>query len=258
MSLRTPLLAGVAVLGFLGAGWLYLENRDLHSEVSRLRAIEKNRPDPWTGAKRTDQLADSTSSRSRNGLGLPLPLRALAGKSAASGEPPPKLDDKPKETRLERRLRRQGELAALLGRDPDESEADYRARMLPFLEMALERPRANVDDMRKQAEAAANVTEAQSKQLDAAFEQVYDELIDYTNTAVADGQLTPYDRNVKGLLQYAGGLGAILEGAEGRIGKILTAEQMRAMYNTGFEWGEYLGVRAPWERLRAPPPRPGS
>jgi len=124
--------------------------------------------------------------------------------------------------------------------------------------MALERPRQNVDDMRKQAEAAANVTEAQSKELDVAFEQVYDELIDYTNSAVSDGQLTPYDRNVKGLLQYAGGLGAILEGAEGRIGKILTAEQMRAMYSTGFEWGEYLGVRAPWERLRAPPPRPGS
>lgn len=256
MSLRTPLLAGVAVLGFLGAGWLYLENRDLHSEVARLRAIEKNRPDPWTGADR-ENLADATSaSRDR---GLPLPLRALSGKSGSgSGEAPPKLDDKPKESRLERRLRRQGELAALLGRDTDETEDEYRERMLPFLKMALERPRQNVDDMRKQAEAAANVTEAQSKELDAAFEQVYDELLDFTNSAVADGQLTPYDRNVKGILQYAGGLGAILEGAEGRIGKILTAEQMRAMYGTGFEWGEYLGVRAPWERLNPPPARPGS
>jgi hypothetical protein len=63
---------------------------------------------------------------------------------------------------------------------------------------------------------------------------------------------------VTGMLQYAGGLGAILEGAEGRIGKILSPEQLRAMQDAGFEWGEYLGVNAPWERLRAPPPRPGS
>ncbi|KAB2888173.1 MAG: hypothetical protein F9K40_20700 [Kofleriaceae bacterium] len=246
----------MAVLGLLGAGWLYLENRDLSAEVARLRAIEKNRPDPWTGADR-DQVASAADDASdrRGGFAFPIPGR---GKAASSSEPPPTLDAKPKETRLERRLRRQSELAALLGRDPDESEEDYRSRMLPFLEMALARPRANVDEMRRQAEIAANVTDAQSKQLDQEFEAIYGEVIDFTNAAVADGQLTPYDRNVKGMLQYAGGLGAILEGAEGRIGKILSAEQMRAMYNTGFEWGEYLGVRAPWERLRAPPVRPGS
>jgi hypothetical protein len=250
MSLRTPLLAGVAVLAVLGAGWLYLENRDLHSEVARLRAIEKHRPDPWTTSS-NDKTADSTT---RDGRGFLPPLRALAG--GASGEAPPKLDDKAPESRLQRRLRRQNELAALLGRDADESEDEYRQRIMPFLQNVLERPRANVDDMRKQAELAANVTAEQSKQLDTAFEGVYDDLIDYTNAAVADGQLTPYDRNVKGILQYAGGLGAILEGAEGRVGKILTPEQMRTMYDTGFEWGEYLGVRAPWERLKAPPTRP--
>jgi hypothetical protein len=62
MSLRTPLVAGVAVLGFLGAGWLYLENRELSSEVARLRAIEKHRPDPWTGADATDRVADGCVS----------------------------------------------------------------------------------------------------------------------------------------------------------------------------------------------------
>jgi hypothetical protein len=253
MSLRTPLVAGVAVLGFLGAGWLYLENRELSSEVARLRAIEKHRPDPWTGADATDRVADGAAAgRERGGL-LP-PLRALGAK----GGDPPKLDEKPKESRLERRVRRQGELAALLGRDGDETEEEYRSRMLPFLQMALDRPRQNVDEMRKAAELAADVTDTQRKDLDAAFEDIYGELIDFTNSAVADGQLTPDDRNVKGELQYAGGLGAILEGAEGKIGKILSADQMRTMYDTGFEWGEYLGVRAPWERLRAPPPRPGS
>ncbi len=254
MSLRTPALAGAALLGILAAGWLYRENGKLEDEIARLRTVEKNRPDPWTEAAPSSS-GDAGGDRERGGLAGP--LRAFTGGGAENG-PPPQLPEKPKETRLERRLRRQGELAALLGRDADETEEEYRERMLPFLKMALDRPRANVDEMRKQAEAAAGVSEAQSKQLDAAFEEVYSEVLDYTNGAIADGQLTPYDRNVKGLLQYAGGLGAILEGAEGRVGKILTPEQIRAMYETGFEWGEYLGVRAPWEQLRAPPPRPGT
>jgi hypothetical protein len=28
------------------------------------------------------------------------------------------------------------------------------------------------------------------------------------------------------------------------------------MADAGFEWGEYLGVNAPWENLKPPPPRP--
>jgi hypothetical protein len=55
------------------------------------------------------------------------------------------------------------------------------------------------------------------------------------------------------VLQYAGGLGSILEGAEARVGGILTPTQVQAIYASGFEWGEYLGVTAPWERLHAPP-----
>ena len=251
MALRIPLLAGVAILGILAAGWLYRDNRELSAEVARLHAIEKNRPDPWTGAKAAE--ASTGGGGDRGGFS---PLRALTGGGKPNTEQPPTLGEAPKESRLERRLRRQSELAALLGRDADESEEEYRNRMLPFLKMALDKPRANVDEMRKAAEAAAKVTDQQRANLDAAFDEVYGELLDYTNGAVADGQLTPYDRNVKGLLQYAGGLGAILEGAEGRVGKILTTEQIQTMYDTGFEWGEYLGVRAPWEQLRPPPPRP--
>jgi hypothetical protein len=249
MALRTPLLAGVAILGIVAAGWLYRDNRALSAEVARLHAVEKNRPDPWTGAKAAEPA--TAGGGDRGGFS---PLRALSGKPNL--EPPPSLAEAPKESRLERRLRRQNEMAALLGRDADESEEEYRNRMLPFLKMALDKPRANVDEMRKAAEAAAKVSDQQRAELDAAFDEVYSELLDYTNGAVADGQLTPYDRNVKGLLQYAGGLGAILEGAEGRVGKILSPDQIQTMYDTGFEWGEYLGVRAPWEQLRPPPPRP--
>ena len=97
--------------------------------------------------------------------------------------------------------------------------------------------------------------QGQSRQkLDQAFESVYTDLIDYTNQAIQDGQLTPYERNVSGILGYAGGLGTILDGATQQVGGILTPLQVQTMYGAGFEWAEYLGVSAPWERLKPPPP----
>ena len=52
------------------------------------------------------------------------------------------------------------------------------------------------------------------------------------------------------------GLGGILTSANGQIGKILDPSQVKTMYESGFEWGEYLGMQAPWERLKPPPPKP--
>ena len=101
-----------------------------------------------------------------------------------------------------------------------------------------------------------HVTAEQSKKLDHAFDKVYSDVLDYTNKAIADGQLSPYERNVSGWLQYAGGLGGILEDAQGGIGHVLSPDQLKTISDSGFEWGEYLGVNAPWERLRAPPPAP--
>ena len=68
------------------------------------------------------------------------------------------------------------------------------------------------------------------------------------------GSQSAYERNVAGWLDFAGGLGGILTNANGSIGKILDAGQVKAMSDSGFEWGEYLGVTAPWERLNPPPP----
>ncbi len=247
MAPRNAFLGVVAVVGIVGAGWLYRDNRRLEDELARARrAVAAT--DTWKVAPVV--AAATPSSRPV----MPMRLPRLVG---GAGMDAPKAEEAPKESRLDRRLRRQREMADLLGRDPDESEDDYRSRILPFMQLALEKPRQTVDEMRKAAEAAAKVSETQSKELDAAFDEVYTELLDYTNGAITDGQLTPYERNVKGLLQYAGGLGAILEGAEGKVGKILSAEQVRQMSDAGFEWGEYLGVRAPWENLRPPPPRPG-
>jgi len=48
----------------------------------------------------------------------------------------------------------------------------------------------------------------------------------------------------------------MLHNVQGHIGKVLSPSQVKAMYESGFEWSEYLGANAPWERLRAPPPAP--
>jgi hypothetical protein len=125
------------------------------------------------------------------------------------------------------------------------------------MEMFLGPRRDQVADLRKEIEAKAGVTDEQRQKLDAAFEEVYDDVISYTNAAIADGQLTPYERNVAGMLEYAGGLGGILNGAQTTIGTILTPEQQQIIYGSGFEWAEYLGLTAPWEQLTPPPPPPG-
>jgi len=142
----------------------------------------------------------------------------------------------------------------MFGRLDGESEDEYRARVMPMVQMALTRPRQNADEARRIAEEKAGVTTAQHEALDAAFSAVYDDVLNYTNTAISDGQLTPYERNVTGILEYAGGLSGILGDAEKKVGGILSPAQRKSMYESGFEWGEYLGLHAPWEKLNAPPP----
>jgi hypothetical protein len=108
--------------------------------------------------------------------------------------------------------------------------------------------------MRRAAEEKAGVTKEQSDALDRTFDKAYTEVIDYANDAITDGRVSPYKRDVGNWLEMAGGLGSMLNNVQGQIGKILSPSQVKAMYDSGFEWGEYLGANAPWERLRAPPP----
>ena len=143
----------------------------------------------------------------------------------------------------------------MFGRQDGETEADYKARVVPLVTAGLAVPRLRVEDQRKVAQDKAHVTAEQSARLDKAFDKIYSDVIDFTNKAIADGQLSPYERNVSGWLEYAGGLGGILNDANSQIGKILDPTQVRAMSDAGFEWGEYLGLKAPWEKLTAPPAR---
>lgn len=142
----------------------------------------------------------------------------------------------------------------MLGREQGESADDYRARVVPLVMTALAIPRARMDDARREAEKAAGVTDEQRAKLDQLFDDVTRETMDFTNQAIAGGELTPYERNLSGLLSWGGGLGAILGSTQARISGILSPEQRDILTDQGFEWGEYLGVRIPWEKLEPPPP----
>jgi hypothetical protein len=243
MTRASWVFAATSIVGVALAIWLFLDNRALERELADARAAK-----PVAGDT-TDKVAAA-----RTADPWTEPTRSTGSARTGSG-PAPKLPDQKDESRLERRQRRQQEFAAMFGRLDGETEEEYRNRIVPLIKAGLLIPRQRVDEMRKQAEEKAGVTPEQSKKLDEAFEKVYDEAIDYTNKAVADGMLSPYERNVSGWLEYAGGLGGILNDANGQIGQILSAGQLRTMSQSGFEWGEYLGLNAPWEQLRPPPPR---
>ncbi|HUS63072.1 MAG TPA: hypothetical protein VMZ28_00970 [Kofleriaceae bacterium] len=238
-------LIGAAVLGLVAAGWLYRENRALERELASLRRSTSTSTSTSTSSSTSTSPSTSTGTKGLGGL--------LGSLGRATSRERPELDAPQEESRADRRRRRQEELRAMLGREPGESVADYRARVVPFIQTALGVPRMRLDEARKEAEVAAKVTDEQRAKLDALFDDVTRETLDLTNQAIADGDLTPYERNVGGVLQWGGGLGAILGSTQTRIGDILTPEQRQIMADQGFEWGEYLGVTMPWESLEPPP-----
>jgi len=239
MSRATKVLAGTTVLGFLTSIWLYLDNSSLREEVAdKDEVIAKADP---KAAGTGDEWLDATKARD--------------GKINFKGATPaPSLPDGQKESRLDRRVRRTEEFSALFGRMDGETEEQWKARVTPLISAGLAKVRVRTNENRKIAEEKAKVTPEQTKQIDQAMDKVYSDLLDYTNKSVKDGQLSPYERNVAGWLDYAGGLGGILNDAQGKIGTILRPEQMKTMYDAGFEWGEYLGANMPWEGIGAPPP----
>jgi hypothetical protein len=231
--IATSVLAGAAAI------WLYLDNRDLRAQLATKPEVAKTDERP-AAARAPDPWIETTRS-------------APAPKTSSAAIP--RLPSQPEESRLDRRQRRQQEFAAMFGRLDGETEEEYRARIVPLIKGGLLIPRQRVDEMRKQVEAKAGITPEQSAKLDKAFDKIYADAIDYTNKAVADGLLSPYERNVSGWLEYAGGLGGILNDANAQIGQVLSPDQVRMVNASGFEWGEYLGFNAPWENLNPPPGR---
>jgi hypothetical protein len=250
MARATRLYGATSVIGvFLSLGlslWLYLDNRALRHELA------SRPPPPAVAARSADARTATTGIEGTTPPSVRRPKLPFAPTAAPA---PPALPPVPDESRMERRARRTDEIAQLLGRLDGESEDDYKARILPLMQAGLIAPRLRVEEQRKLAQDKAHVTPEQSARLDKAFDKVYSDVIDFTNKAVADGQLSPYERNVSGWLEFAGGLGGILNEANGQVGKILEPSQVKTMYDSGFEWGEYLGLKAPWEQLKPPPVR---
>jgi hypothetical protein len=263
MAVGQRLLTGALLLALAGCGWLYRENWLLRNQIEALNhrtaaavpagdAAEQPAPEPDPGVQDPGPVAAADeqwrfAQRPRPTLASP----PDAGPEAEPGPPGPEDDDK---TRAERRRSRQNEVAAMFGRTDGETVEEYRARMVPLVQTALLVPRQRMGEARRRAEEAARVTGEQRAALDRMFEDVHAEALELTNRAVAEGEITPYRRNWSGALGFAGGVGAILGGAEARVGDILDPEQRRILYEQGFEWGEYLAVTVPWERLEPPPP----
>jgi hypothetical protein len=245
MTRTNVLLGGIAGISLALAGWMYLQNRDLEGDLSAKKqevaeVQEKlDRANPWA--------ADSARSAE---------IKPAAPAAAVADGP--ELGGPPKESVMQRRARMTEMMLAMFGRGADESAEAYKERVTPMITAGLEKGRGYAQKRRAQAEEAAGVSKEQSAKIDAEVAKIYEDVIDYTNGAISDGQVSPYSRNLSGWLQFAGGLGTILTDAESRFGKILSPQQLRSMYDMGFEWGEYLGFNAPWENLNAPPPPPGT
>lgn len=239
---------GLAVVATGAALWLWRENA----------ALRAARQAPVTVAAATPA-GSAAPPPPRDPWGKPAP-RAAAAPTAAGAltgrAPAPELAPATRESRLERRLRRTDEMAAMFGRDADETEAEYQERMGLMVKAMLGRPRDEVAEARRIAEEKAGVSADQRAKLDAVAEEAYAAALEYTNAAVAAGTVSPYRRNAAGLLEFAGGLGGLLGESETKIGGILSPAQQQALYDAGFDWGEYLGTMVPWENLAPPPPRP--
>jgi len=242
------LFAVVAALAVASSAYLYRSNSQLQEELAKLEKAESESTVAEVSETEAPEVGSSGANTARN-------LLSRLGRPA--GVDRPSLPEQKSETRQERRARRQSEIRDFLGRAPGETAEDYIARMKPIVEFGLKVPRQRLADARAEAERLAEVSDEQRAKLDEVFEDVYSEALELTNQAIDSGELSPYERNWSGAAQLVGGLGAVLDGAEQRIGGVLNPDQIRRIRDSGFEWGEYLGANAPWENLNPPPPPPG-
>ncbi|HEY1556045.1 MAG TPA: hypothetical protein VGF94_14505 [Kofleriaceae bacterium] len=240
MPRATTVLATTTLVGAIASLWLYVENRSLRAELA-----DKDTPAP--AAPAPQQVAETAPTPMAPPPRHWIPPRQVPTMPAAMPS---------QQGRLDKRARRTQQMATMFGRADGETDDQYRARVSPIIKAALAIPRQRVVAMRKLAEEKANVTQAQSQQLDQMFQKTYNDVLAYGDKAIADGTLSPYERNIANWLEFGGGLGAMLQDTDSQIGRVLSEDQMRTMYDAGFEWGEYLGLEVPWEQLNPPPPPP--
>ena len=243
MSRKVGIALGAAlVLSLAAAGWLLVENLRLRAELDKRPTTVSAAPAPEERRDRTDSVLST--------IGRVIDKAEPAKEEQASGPTP---DAGPRDWEA-RRARRQERIKEFLGRRPGESEQAYRDRVAPLLTAALSGWRDRAAERRKEYEDAADITDEQSKKMDAVFADAYQEAIAATNEAIAKGEISPYRRSTRGVLSVVGGTVAILDSVDTRLGQILTPEQIAAGDAMGFDLVEYLAITAPWETLNPPPP----
>ena len=234
--------------------WLGIDNRRLRGQVGKAQHEEvttatSDTDDSTTTAARSSPTAgdgDRAGDRER-GSGTAALLGAL-NRAIEKGD----ADDSDRSDRRRRNGPRW--MRMILGRGEGETDEQYRERVAPLITDRLSGPRDRMNEERTAFEQAANVTADQKAAMDQAFQDAYGELIDHANGAIQAGDLTPYKRNIRGVLSFAAGAETIVDGLDTKMNGILTPEQQAAMQESGFDLVEYMAVTAPWETLKAPPP----
>src|SRR5436190_4820241 len=137
MPRATWLLGATSLVSGSLALWLYLDNRALRTALDTRAAPTTAAPPPTPAAAPASPWAPRT-------------VAPVAHPTAASAPalPEPSLESET-QSRMDRRARRTDEFAAMFGRLDGESDADYKARILPMITAGLMVPRMRVDEQRK-------------------------------------------------------------------------------------------------------------
>jgi hypothetical protein len=247
------------LIGLLGTAAFAVVSVDLWRENRRLR---HEHPAAVAGQTVDDSREDGSVSVKNRRAADPLALVGVIGKVMGSAvhDPDPAPSNKEKKADVDvdaKRERQQRMIRELLGRHPGESDADYKARVQPVIATALAAPRDRIAEKRRQFEEAAGVTAEQRAQMDAAFQSSEGELLKLADASVAAGDLTPYERNTHGMLNFVGSTVGTVDALDAQLGKILTPDQRGLMGEAGFDWLEYVALTTPWENVNPPPPPPG-
>src|SRR5688500_17520970 len=128
-------LAVALLLALAAGGWLFLDNQRLRGQLEAARHDARTTP----GAASDRGEADAPAPPSR--AAAPAGAQRLRGALGRLRSPPTNTTEvpaTPPETWAERRARRQARIEGMFGRAEDETEEEYRARMVPLVEGVLD------------------------------------------------------------------------------------------------------------------------
>src|SRR5262245_61874628 len=146
MARATWVLATTSLVAAALATWLYVDNRALRARLAEhtpAPAATSPAPHPTVAARSAEPAAASART-----------VTPITHAGAKAG-PEPALPEQPTETRLDRRARRTEEFAAMFGRVDGETEAEYKARILPMISAGLMVPRLRAEEQRRTAQEKA-------------------------------------------------------------------------------------------------------